>query len=159
MKKVALLLVLIEIIAFPLLLIWVLKTNNPAAITLLIIVCIVGTFSIASTVMCGMWNPALKHHPPVEPEVDAVRRDFQSFSLGLVNMGWSVHVAVDAHHLHLTPIKPMRMFGARSASIPWSAMKPAGGNRSTVVTLDGRHRLIGPQWCMELITTAGNEDR
>ncbi len=159
MKKAALLLILFELVAFPLLLIWVLKTNNPAAVTLLVLVSLLGTGGIVSAVMCGMWNPALKPHPPVEPEVDAVRRDFQSFSLGLVNMGWSVHVAADAHHLHLTPIKPMRLLGARSASIPWSAMRPVGGSRSTVVTLDGRQRLIGPRWCMELITTSEDEDR
>ena len=151
MKKAVLLLILFEIVAFPLLLIWVLKTSNSAATTLLILVSILGTLGIGATVMCGMWNPALKNHPPVKPADDTVCRNFQSFSLGMINMGWSVHVAVDEQYLHLSPVKFMRMLGARSASIPWEAMKPLGGNRATVVTLDQRHRLTGPRWCMELV--------
>ena len=156
MKKVALVLILFELVAFPLLLIWVLKSNDPTAVTLLILVSLLGTLGIVSGVMHGMWNPALRNHPPLEPADGAVCRTFQSFSLGLVNMGWSVHVAADAHHLHLTPVKFMRMIGARAASIPWSAMRPVGGNRSTVVMLDGRHRLTGPRWCMELAGSAGH---
>lgn len=153
MKKLVLLLVLVELIGFPLLLIWVLKTNSPVAITLLIILCCVGSLGIGAAVMCGMWNPALKNHPPVEPAEDAIRRNFQSFSLGMVNMGLAVHVAVDSNYLHLTPAKLIRMFGAHAASIPWSAMRPLGGKRPTVVTLDGIHRLTGPRWCMELVST------
>lgn len=151
MKKVALLLILFELVAFPLLLIWVLKTNNPTATTLLILVCILGTLGIVIAVMCGMWNPALKPYPPIEPADDAISKNYQSISLGLVNMGLSVHISVDDSYLHLTPVKPMRACGAASASIPWDALKPMAGRRSTVVKLGGIHTITGPRWCMELV--------
>ena len=155
MKPMVLALVLFEVIAFPLLLIWVLSTNSPTAITLLIVVSLGGSLGLGALIMCGTWNPVMRQWPPLDPAPDAVRRNFQSFSLGLVNLGLSVHVAADDHFLHLRPASLIRLMGAVSTSIPWSAMEPMAGRRGTAVKL-GVHTFIGPRWCMELV--APNSD-
>ena len=95
-----------------------------------------------------LWRPMLVDYPAVEPAPDAVRRNFQSFGIGIVNMGLSIHVAVDETYLHLTPFRLWRLLGASPASIPWSVMEPVGSS-GRVVRFDGR-RMDGPKWCMEL---------
>ena len=151
MKPAVLVCVLLELIAFPLLLIWVLKTNSPVAVTLLIIVCIPGAFGIAALCMTMMWNPIMRAWPPRQPGPEAVRRNFQSFSLGLLNLGLSIHVAADDEYLHLQPARLIRWMGAVSTSIPWNAMEPMAGRKATAVKL-GPHTMIGPRWCMELVS-------
>ncbi len=94
-----------------------------------------------------LWNPAVSAYPPVPPAADALHKTYQSFSLGIVNMGFSIHASTDEMYLHLTPIAPMRFFGARAASIPWSALKP-GKRVKTTAMLDGLV-LQGPAWCFE----------
>ena len=132
-----------------------LTTNSPIAIALLIVLSVLGSFGLAALVMCGMWHPVMRQWPPREPAPDAVRRNFQSFSLGLVNLGLSVHVAADEDYLHLQPASLIRLMGAVSASIPWTAMEPMSGRRGTAVKL-GTHTFVGPRWCMELV--APNSD-
>jgi len=151
MNKWVLLLIIIELVGFPLALIWTLNTNSGLAVTALIVLCTIGSLGIAVAVMCGMWNPSLKSYPPVEPAPDAVRKNYQSLSLGLINMGLSIHIAVDDQYLHLTPVKLLRACHAASASIPWDALEPMGGRKSTVVKLNGIHTITGPRWCMELV--------
>ncbi len=101
-----------------------------------------------------LWQPMVAAHPPVEPAEDAVRRRFQSFGLGIVNMGFSIHVAADEKFLHLTPILPLRFFGAVPCSIPWSALEPIRRGTRPVRSArlrPGRYTLTGPRWCMELV--------
>jgi len=64
--------------------------------------------------------------PPMEPLPDSVRRRFQSFKIGLINLGWCVHVAVDERYLHLTPTRLARWFGVRAMSVPWEAIEVVG---------------------------------
>jgi len=69
------------------------------------------------------WNDPLKPFQPREPAaedapVDA--RRYQSFGVGLLNLGWSVHVAADRRYLHLTPAWPGKVLGLRAASVPWA---------------------------------------
>ena len=89
---------------------------------------------------------------PVEP--DGVRREFQSFKLGMINLGMCVHVAVDAKHLHLYPALFMRLaMRAAPCSIPWSAITLMPGQKpgKRVLTAQiGKQDLLGPRWCMEL---------
>jgi len=125
---------------------WSVVQPSSGSATTAMVVSVVGIAGIASGAFRLLWSPALAAYPPREPAPDAVRRRFQSFGLGLVNMGLSIHVAADDGYLHLTPLLPWRMLGARGASIPWSAMKPVG---KRVVRLDG-HRLDGPSWCLDL---------
>jgi hypothetical protein len=95
-----------------------------------------------------------RQFPPTTPAPDAVRRGFQSFSFGLVNAGWSMHVAVDEQSLHLSPNRIMRLFGIPPLSIPWTHIRVIKRGRwYTTVRLEGdRERLEvkGPNWCLSL---------
>jgi len=112
---------------------------------------------IAASAFHLVWRPILAAYPARVPAADAVRRRFQSFSIGCVNMGLSIHVAADDEFLHLVPLGIWRMLGANPASIPWSALTPVGRS-GRAARLDG-HRLEGPRWCMALIggSLAGSE--
>lgn len=91
--------------------------------------------------------------PATTPLPDAVRRNFQSFSLGLMNLGFSIHVAADAQFLHLTPVKFLRALGAPAMSIPWDAIKlepTTRPGRATRKAMVQSTRIAGPAWCMEL---------
>lgn len=91
-------------------------------------------------------------HPPIDPAPDAVRRGFQSFSFGVLNLGLGVHVLADARHLHLRPARVPRLIGMRPASVPWEAitLRPPGvwsGRRSARIA---GCEVKGPAWCMNL---------
>jgi len=93
------------------------------------------------------WSRLTMLAPRVDPARDAVTRRFQSFSMGIINIGYGVHVTVDVDHLHLTPTKFMRWLGITSASIPWEqieVLRP--GARTTEVRINGQI-LKGPSWC------------
>ncbi len=102
--------------------------------------------AVAAAAFHFLWNPVLAPYPARRPASDAVRRRYQSFGLGIVNMGGSIHAAADDECLHLVPLRIWQALGARSASIPWSALTPIG--RSGRVARLGACRLDGPAWCM-----------
>lgn len=101
-----------------------------------------------------LWRPMLGGFPPQPAALDAARRRYQSFSIGVVNMGFSIHVAVDDDFLHLEPLWIWQVLGACPVSIPWSAITPAP---QSAVVLFGRavrvngHTLVGPKWCLERV--------
>jgi len=99
---------------------------------------------IASAAFRLLWNPLVADYPPREVPRTATQKSFQSFSYGFVNMGGSINAATDDSYLHLEPIAIWRVLGARSASIPWSAMKPAERGRG--VLINGR-TMMDPRWC------------
>ena len=127
---------------------WVTKQPGPWSGSATGLVCVGGVAALAAAAFHLLWRPMLRPFPPQEPAPDAVRRRFQSFGIGIVNMGCSIHVAVDDDYLHLVPLAIWQALGARPASIPWSAMEPVGKS-GRVVRVAG-HRLDGPKWCMEL---------
>ena len=102
------------------------------------------------------WRWLPREFPATAPRSDAVRRRHQSFQVGLLNLGFCIQVAVDEQHLHLVPIKPLRVFGAAPASIPWHAIsfeKHTPGGRWATVRI-GTHKIRGPAWCLELASPA-----
>jgi hypothetical protein len=98
------------------------------------------------------WNQPLAAYPPQPIADDAVTRSFQTFRLGLVNLGGSIHVAADERWLHLTPIRLLRSLGARPASIPWDGIRIQKRSRNGrwITARIGRTTLQGPAWCLEL---------
>jgi len=65
-----------------------------AIVAFIVVETIVGIAVVSAMVRNSIGEVAEKF--PAQPvEADAVRRDFQSFKLGFVNLGWSVHVAAD----------------------------------------------------------------
>lgn len=99
----------------------------------------------------GMWSPLADRHPaqPIAP--DAVRRNFQSYKIGLMNLGGMLHTAVDERYLHLLPAAVGRWARMRPVSIPWEAIQPVRrrGRRYAEVKI-GTDRVIGPAWALDL---------
>ncbi len=102
------------------------------------------------------WGPLSREFPATAPGDDAVWRRYQSFRLGLLNLGYCIHVAADDQYLHLVPIKPLRACGGRPASIPWDAIRiESRSDRGKWITARvGTHTLRGPSWCLELASAA-----
>lgn len=95
-------------------------------------------------------------HPPVEPAPEAVRRSFQTFRVGIVNLGLSVHVAADASHLHLYPSRMARWVGMVPMSIPWEEIRvKASSGLTGTWAMIGKQHVQGPRWCMALARPEG----
>ena len=111
---------------------------------------------VIATIIHWGWGPMRREFPAREPGDDAVWRRYQSFRLGLLNLGYCIHVAADEHYLHLVPIKPLRAFGGRPASIPWDAIRieSRSGRGKWITARVGTHTLRGPSWCLELASAA-----
>ncbi|MHC4102906.1 MAG: hypothetical protein ACYS15_01390 [Planctomycetota bacterium] len=98
------------------------------------------------------WAPIHEKFPARAPEADAVRRGFQSFRVGIMNLGFSIHATVDEHHLHLEPAAYLRWARARTVSIPWDAINIEKRSRSGrwITAKVDKWSLMGPAWCLEL---------
>lgn len=95
-------------------------------------------------------NDLGKDFPAVEPEPGAVRRGFQSFKVGIMNLGLCIHAAADASHLHLDPAWVPRKMGMKPMSIPWERIELKKVRGSYAKAKIGRHVVVGPRWCLEL---------
>lgn len=107
-------------------------------------------FCLIPLIVRSTWGDIAGKHPPDEPAPDAIRRGFQSFSCGLLNMGWCVHVATDENYLHLRPALLMRIFGTKPTSIPWEAIDRVEGKGRYRTAHLGMTSFRGPAWCLEL---------
>lgn len=94
-------------------------------------------------------------HPAVEPEADAVRKEFQSFKIGIMNLGYSIHVAVDASYLHLDPSLTARWIGMPRMSIPWEAIEFKKSVWGGSVVRIGKQTVTGPKWCLGMAEREG----
>ncbi len=108
--------------------------------------------------VASSWGPISARYPAVGPLPDAVRRNFQSFKVGMANFGFSVHVAADSAHLHLLPTLLMRWSGMKPASVPWPAVRAEGrpGRRYAKVRINGQPQVVvGPAWALSLAGEGG----
>ncbi len=98
------------------------------------------------------WKPFAQHFLPRRKDPDAVERRFQSFRLGVLHLGFCIHVAADEGHLHLQPAALLRFFGAQTASIPWSSIKIQKHSRTgrSITAKINQRTLQGPAWCLSL---------
>ncbi len=128
--------------------------------TLVIVIFIIAFDAIVVPILIaaaihGCWSPLPKRYPGVDPRPDAVVKQFQSMRVGLLNLGWSVHIAADEEHLHFTPVRIFRAAGAKATSIPWEAVKVTKlHKRSGTATIAGQ-RVQAPAWCLELAEPQG----
>jgi hypothetical protein len=61
---------------------------------------------------------------PQQPALEGTpRRNFQSVSIGFINLGGSVHIAIDGNCLHLFPTWLARRLGMKPASIPHACIE------------------------------------
>jgi hypothetical protein len=108
-------------------------------------------YTIIRFLMSRCWGHLPRAFPRRPPREDAVRRNFQSFQLGLCNFGFCIHVAVDEQYLHLEPARLIRLLGAGPASIPWESIRLTGPPRRGWLTAQvGDRQFLGPAWCLEL---------
>ncbi len=108
--------------------------------------------ALFANLRASMWGPLAAAFPPQPPARDAVRKEFQSISVGLFNLGFCVHLTVDEDHLHIDPTAFLRWFRLTKMSIPWNAVRVTKRSRS------GRRAAIrvrnvdmqGPAWAFGL---------
>jgi hypothetical protein len=61
---------------------------------------------------------------PTQTELPGTpRKEFQSMSIGLMNLGGCIHVSLDGNHLHLHPTRFARMMKMTTASIPLACIE------------------------------------
>lgn len=121
-------------------------------VTIVVVVDLFIFVVLVPMIVRSYYGPIPAAHPPAEPEPGAVRRNFQSFSFGILNLGMCVHVLADERHLHLRPSLVARLLRVRPASVPWDAIElepPGRLGRHRNARIAGQH-VRGPAWCLEL---------
>jgi len=90
--------------------------------------------------------------PAGQPGPGAVSKRYQGISIDSLNFGWSFVVAADEQAVHFAPMWIARVFGARSFSVPWDAVKLQGKRRGRWFQRAkiGRWELLGPAWALKL---------
>lgn len=107
----------------------------------------------------GSWQPIATKFPAHPPAPDAVEKLFQSYRIGLFNLGFMIHTAVDDRFLHLRPAWLGRLLRMQPASVPWDRITPLKrkGRRYAEVKIDTAN-VLGPRWALELaFADAGGE--
>ena len=121
---------------------------------------------VASTLVGSMtrvcWGTFLKAFPPKPILDEHVRRNFQSYSIGIFNLGGCIHTIVDDDHLHLIPIRLLRWFGSTRVSIPWNEVKehPRPGKwKRTVQVKIANQNVTGPRWALDCRHQLGTREK
>lgn len=131
-----------------------LRNPSPATVPVLLAAGFGVVVVVALLAFHMIWRPIFSRYPAQRPSLDAVSRRFQSFSVSIVNLGFSINASADEDFLHLEPLWIWQALGATPASVPWSAMTP---ERRSLLARDGcsvridGHLLVGPRWCFERV--------
>ncbi|MCH2161260.1 MAG: hypothetical protein MK085_05235 [Phycisphaerales bacterium] len=99
-----------------------------------------------------VWNRIVRNHPGQTPADDAVSRRFQSCSIGIFNLGWSVNILADKDYLHLRPTLFLRAATSQSMSIPWEKIKPGKYQlfKKYRAFKLGDKTFVAPAWAVDL---------
>lgn len=134
---------------------------SPLAITILVAAIVLIDLMIVGAILSAVSasiREISKPFPPVTPAPDAITKNFQSFRLGLIGLGNSIHVSVDDRYLHLRPSMLARWIRVPPISVPWTQVQVIGPTslssrlklgkslKAKLGTLD----IEGPQWCLQL---------
>jgi hypothetical protein len=123
-------------------------------VTSFLIIDLLIVMSLVAVALQSSWKPLEREFPAQLPSEPALSRRYQSFSIGWVNYGFSIHACIDDNYLHLTPIWFILRFGISPVSIPWAAIRPIRPIRqlgSFVKVNVGKQTICGPKWCFELV--------
>lgn len=97
----------------------------------------------------GSLRKLAAEYPPAPPLPGAVRREFQSMRIDMLNLGYCVHIAVDERALHVFPTAIMRLLRLPGASIPWEAFSSAVRKNTRYAQARlGRSDVLLPLWAM-----------
>jgi hypothetical protein len=125
-----------------------------AIITLVVAVTAVDLFIVGAlfaNLRSSFWRPLEESFPPRVPAASAVRKRFQSISVGLFNLGWCVHLAADDDCLHVQPTAVLRWLRLGAFSVPWEAITPVRNKHGRVNALRVLNATIkAPAWVMSL---------
>ncbi len=127
----------------------------PTWAIILLVVCIMVPVDIAIVyaLLRGpvdeIFNALHKRHPPQEIGTGAVRRDFQSVSKDIINMGLSVHFAVDDAFVHIMPAAVLRWCGAKASSVPVQLVREKRASARLPEITFGEVTLRAPAWVLQ----------
>jgi hypothetical protein len=126
-------------------------TSTILIVTIFLAVDVVVVWAIRQWVKM-MFEEISRAFPAREPLPGAVRRRYQSISVDMLNLGWSVNVAADEWGLHFVPIGLGRVFAARAFSVPFDSVKLEGKRRGRWFQKAriGKWHLTGPAWALKL---------
>ena len=116
-------------------------------------------FVIVRSLVKGQLGPLAARFPPVAHGLNPERRSYQSFSFGLLNLGWSIRVTLDQTHLHLEPERWVAWMGLPAMSLPRESLQPQGKPRGRLwahpIRVETGSRvpqtLRGPMWLWEVL--------
>jgi len=112
--------------------------------------------AVVGLLIQSTWFPLAQRYPRKNVLEPSTRRNFQSFNIGVLGLGYSVHVIVDDEHLHLLPSAILGFFKCSKISIPWDDIVLAKKQpifrwlRSCEL---GKFKIVGPAWCFKLAGT------
>lgn len=129
---------------------------TPLNITIAVVIFVVMDLVIIGAVFsvaAGSARTLAEKFPAKAVRPDAVRREFQSVSVGMGNWGNGYHLIVDEQHLHLEPAWLMRKLRVRMASVPWAEVRRARAplpRRGRGIATIGGETVRLPVWALEL---------
>lgn len=105
--------------------------------------------TVISAVIFVQWKPLALQFPPRKFIEPTYRRRFQSFQVGALGLGFSIHVVLDDECLHLVPIRFLRWFGCDPISIPWASVQILKLFPRQARVRIGKTNVVAPRWCIE----------
>ncbi len=126
----------------------------PTWAVILLIVCIMVPVDLAIVYALlrgpvdDIFNALHKRHPPQEIGTGAMRHNFQSVKKDIVNMGWSVHFAVDDAFVHIMPAAVLRWCGAKASSVPVQLVREKRASARLPEIAVGEVTLRAPAWVL-----------
>ena len=136
-------------------------STTATVILIIVIADLCFMFIVVRAIVSSNYGPLADDFPADEilPEANFKRR--QSFAFGLLNLGYSVAVAVDDRAVYLKPEPWARWMGIRPASIPRGSIIAIGRPRNRWIMHEFRIErpsgsmieLRGPAWLWEELNT------
>jgi hypothetical protein len=111
--------------------------------------------TLVGTLSRVCWGTFLMAFPPKPILQDHLRRNYQSYSIGIFNLGWCIHTVIDDEHLHLIPIRLLQWFGCSKVSVPWDQVHehPSPGKSKSMVRVKIANQVVyGPRWALDCRT-------
>lgn len=109
--------------------------------------------AVVGLIVRRVWKPLEAFFPAQQPMEPSIGRRYQSFKIGNVNLGFSIHVRIDDNYLHLRPAWTVNWFGLKPVSIPWDSIHAVPNSvlkqHKTKVKIR-KQTITGPKWCFGL---------